>query len=50
MSTLEPRRSKTLRYAYDEPEGTDLMVRSHFLDFLANEGRLPLRSHDDAVL
>ncbi len=50
MTTLEPRRSKPLQIDYDEPESTDLVVRSHFLDFIANEGGLPLCSHDDAVL
>ena len=30
--------------------GTDLVVRRHLLDFVANERSLPLRTHDDAVL
>ena len=50
MPTLRPRRSKRVEGEYYETNPTNLVVRSHFLDFLANERCLPLCSHDDAIL
>ncbi len=49
VSALETRHSNPMLTRY-EARITDLVVGRHLLYFLADERRLPLGSHDDAVL